>query len=274
VTASVVVLVASLIGGCSAQPGASRSPSPAPDVLQAVCALPIVSVCDVGVDRADVRLDADADRAAVLDVATQLREAATAPLTVSLRQASSLPPPDGDMSPLDAWSFDLTPDGDLGSLAALLDAAAVPGVAELSVIQGWPSVTIVGIDAFSAAFDELSREPLFADGGSYRMSSTDEHLRIEHVAERTTPEGVHEVIALARDYPHAEVLLEGSPTSTPTLYVARLTPEEVAAIDARLRDPGLADVDVQGYAVPFVLGSTGADGVVYTSGTFGGIPHA
>jgi hypothetical protein len=55
------------------------------------------------------------------------------------------------------------------------------------------------------------------------------------------------------------------------LYVSRLTPEETVQLDVRLREPRLANADVDGYAAEYVLSSMGPEGTTYTGGTFGNV---
>jgi hypothetical protein len=102
---------------------------------------------------------------------------------------------------------------------------------------------------------------------------SDKHLQIVHVPTRSSDESIDAIIQLAIDYPDAEILLQATTAGPqwPTLYIARLTPEQVTAIQARLLDPALADADIEGYPMPFILTSVGADGPVYTEGNFGGV---
>lgn len=150
--------------------------------------------------------------------------------------------------------------------------AGLDGAAELALISGWPYATIFELDDYGAVFHELSGSAVFAAGGTYTLLS-DKHLQIVHVPTRSSDESIDAIIQLAVDYPEAEILLQattGGP-QWPMLYVARLTPEQVPEIEARLLDPALADADIEGYPMPFQLTTITADGPVYTEGNFGGV---
>lgn len=215
-----------------------------------------------------------------LDLARRLHDEAAAE---SLDAGAVLQRAAVDIAALDAevanpakWQVTVYP-GESAQVEAVLrdvlTVAAVPGTLGVSVVDTWPFVTIASLDLFDAVFDAVSATPLFDRGGTYTLLSLDEHLRIVHVPDRTSDDAIHEIVDIARSYPAAEVLLE-APTSgpqSPTFYVSRLTPEQVIQLDSRLRDPRLAAAGKDGYALPFVLGSTGTDGTTYTSGTFGGV---
>ena len=129
------------------------------------------------------------------------------------------------------------------------------------------------MDDFSTEFHRLSATPEYSRGGTYSLAYSD-HLRIVHVPSRSSDELIDEIIRIAIVYPDAEVLLEATTYApqVPTLYIARLTAEQAAELDARLRDPAFADADVQGYPVQFVLTVSTADGPVYTVGNLGDVP--
>ena len=158
-------------------------------------------------------------------------------------------------------------------LDEILTVAQIPGTIDISAGPGGPSVRVTDLALFDDVFDAVSTTPLFLDGGTYGLLSIEERLRIVHVPSRTTDDGIHEIVDIARRYPAAEVLLEASLAGpqVPRLYVSRLTLDEMAALDAHLREPRLANADVDGYPVEFMLGSVGTDGPIYTDGTFGDV---
>jgi hypothetical protein len=145
--------------------------------------------------------------------------------------------------------------------------------ATVSVIDGWPSVTVPTLDDFSEVFHRVSGQGMFADGGTFTLLS-DKHLQIVHIPARSSDESIDAIIQLAIDYPDAEILLQATTAGPqwPTLYVARLTPEQVTEVQTQLLDPSLADADIEGYPMPFILTTIGADGPVYTYGNLGGVP--
>ncbi|GAA2008909.1 hypothetical protein [Microbacterium ulmi] len=269
--------VALLLTACSPSAGAESASTEPIDVL---CADPLVIGCDLGGGSTIVVIDGDASDERVTEFAGRLAAspASTGAETVVLRAESGDPRIlDPEVSPPPRWEVTLRPGGREQFEAALSDtlaAAAVPGATGIVVADGWPSVTVETLDQFEDVFTQLSSTRLFRAGGTYTLQSLDEHLRIVHVPARTTDEAILEIIAIARDHPDAEVLLEApiSGPQYPTLYVSRLTPAEVQELDARLSDPRLATADVDGYPLEFVLGSTGEDGTTYVAGTFGAVP--
>ena len=174
------------------------------------------------------------------------------------------------------WSlpvFPLPTESVEDTLRDLVAIEAMGGTAGAGITNGWPSVGIERIEDFPALFEQISGTAVFADGGDYFLINND-HLRIVHVPKRTTDAAVLEIIAIATEYPNAEVLLQ-APTAGPQwpmLYIARLTTEEASALDARLRDPKLATADQEGYPVEYALTATGEQGAVYTAGTLGNVP--
>lgn len=234
-----------------------------------------VSGGDVGMT---IVMSADASRDDVLAAAKQSHTLATE--TAFLSSISLTRTGGGLDAELDApsafpWTIEVFPgeiEPTLDTLAGMLDVEQVPGASGLAVVSGWPYVTITNIDDFSAVFDAVSTTALFADGGTYSTDS--DRLQIVHVPNRTSAEGVHAVIDIAVDYPQAEVLLQATTAGPqwPQLYVARLSVEEAAAIDTRLRSPELADTDPDGLPQRFQLSVIGPDGPTYTLGTFGNVP--
>ena len=227
-----------------------------------------------------VTISIAADRETVLETARVIHESADAagwPGHVVLQRENPEPyDANLDMTTMPAWTLQVFP-GDIDiaavNLAALLDLEANGGVGPSTVIDGWPYVQIATLDTFSAEFHRVSALPEFAQGATYSLQNSD-HLRIVHVPTRTSDEAIDAIIALAIDYPDAEILLQATTAGPqwPMLYVARLTAEQAAAIDTRLRNPALADADVEGYPVDFQLSVITGEGPAYTFGTFGDVP--
>ena len=178
---------------------------------------------------------------------------------------TSTPPP---------WTFQVYPgeiETTLATVAGVLDVEEIAGTSGFSIIDGWPYVTIANVTEFSSIFDAVSATSLFAGGGTYSTNS--DHLQIVHVPTRTSAEAVHAIADIAIDYPNAEVLLQATTAGPqwPKLYVARLSTEEAAAIEARLLSPELADTDPDGLPQRFQLSVVGPEGPVYTLGTLGNV---
>ena len=248
--------------------------------MDEACADPLVITCTTAEGSIVVTVPGDASDGAVIEYASRLYEAASsAPATVTLQAAPTDDASTGDpeIAPRPRWEVAVqtkTAAEFETALAALLAASAVPGTTGITVIDGWPYVTVEQLDQFDDAFAALSSTPLFRNGGTYSLQSVADRLRIVHVPARTADVAIHEIIGIATDYPDAEVLLE-APTAGvqyPKLYVSRLTPAEVQELDVRLREPRLADADVDGFALGYVLGSLGEEGTTYVEGSFGGVP--
>lgn len=158
------------------------------------------------------------------------------------------------------------------SVSVLLSAEGINATAVVSVATGWPYVRFPDGEAFASGFTHTTQLEPFRAGATYSIAEGD-HLRIVYIPARTSTHALDEIIAIATDYPEAEVLLEAPVVGPqwPTLYIARLTSEEALEIAARLREPTLADADREGYPVDFVLTTIGSDGPVYTTGTLGDV---
>ncbi|PJJ70886.1 hypothetical protein CLV46_0415 [Diaminobutyricimonas aerilata] len=272
-----LLAVVALIGGCAAGPAdpVDVAAELAEDLSAIPGAMPVEPhlmsmTVDMSPDATDeqvrdaahrvVRLAGDADYLGTVDLA---RPGPDAGASDSIRERT--------------WTVRLHPPESAEDPDALTDILAIErlgGVRGITVIDGWPYVTIDSIEQFSDRFHGIRDLALFRDGGTYTLFS-DEHLRIVHVPSRTSTEAIDVIIGIARDHPDAEVLLEAMTDGPqwPKLWVARLTPDEVADIDRLLRDPGLADADVEGHPLDYQLTTVGDDGPVYTEGTFGDVPH-
>ncbi|MFG6476012.1 hypothetical protein ACFXP7_06440 [Microbacterium sp. P06] len=276
-----IVVAMLAMSGCAPERSAS-APSPsssADDAIAEFCRGPAVAECERGDAFVVVTVANSADEQQTIHLARELRVLAEAEELgngASLRRESAdAAAIDPDVTTPPAWEFSVYPGdaGDIeGSVSGLLAVEQVEGTLGAGVSGGWPHVTVASIDDFAAVFDAVAATPLFRDGGTYTLWSVDERLRIVHTPKWFSGAGIAEVIDLASAYPAAEVLLEAPEggSQPPVLYVSRLTPDEVAAIDARLSQPALARASVEGGAIEYVLGTTGSDGATYTGGTFGG----
>ena len=269
-----------LLAGCSA-PEPGQTPH---DLVDELRALPGILEVHPGADddlTATVR--ATARDEVVLDTARTAHELATAadwPGAVVLVREAAPFDQEADLSSPIPWTLPVYPgeaDVIAESLTTLLAVDAMPHVASVALgSDGWPTVVIDSLESFAATFRALDDMSAFADGGTYVFGGEQPRLSVVHLAERMSPETVEVVIRIAVEHPLAEVELQSltSPGNRwPQLYVARLTPEEVLAVAARLRDPALADADLDGYPIPFFLSTIpGPDGPVETVGTFGDVP--
>ncbi|GAA2983238.1 hypothetical protein JOD63_000705 [Microbacterium terrae] len=273
-TAVAAIVVAAMMSPACAQTAGTARVS-----LDQLCAETFVVACETGGTSTVVVIQEQTPADDINRLAEQLHVvAAQRAGDIVMRAESSEPRTlDPEVAPPYEWQISMEP-GDTETfkttVAGTLAAASVPGAVGIAVIDGWPYVTVERLEQFEDVFSRVSATPLFQDGGTYTLQSLDERLRIVHVPTRTNDDAIVEIIAVARDYPNAEVLLE-APTSgpqTPTFYVSRLSPSQQHELDMRLREPRLADADVDGYALEYVLGSTGENGTTYTSGTFGSVP--
>jgi len=274
------VLVATLLG-CSAAPTSPSSTStltPA-EVVALLEEIPgVATVDEYGDSSASIAMATDSPDDEVLAAAASIARIATDvawPGTMSLSR-ENLDPYNEELDQLvrPPWTIEVFPSTErlAGELHELLLLEKLDDTAHLGVIEGWPYVSLGSIDTFAESFREVVANPLFADGGTVSLAA-DDRLRIVWIPKRTTISAVDAIIAISRDYPGAEVLLEATTAGPqwPTLYIARVSDEEAAAIEARLLDPALADADVDGFGLPFILRSIGSDGPTYREGNFGGV---
>ncbi|MCK8607938.1 hypothetical protein M1L56_00655 [Agromyces sp. C10] len=170
------------------------------------------------------------------------------------------------------WSLEVQPATDAAvtraTLAALLEAAEVDGVVGLSVVDGWPFAALLEPDRVEERFDALRETALFERGGTFSVRSEQPWLKFTHVEGATSPRLIEELVAITRDHPNSEVLLEGP--RYPKVYIARVTVAEAEAIAARLADPALRDgTDTQAGAIPWQITSPEGDGAGYWEGEVG-----
>lgn len=274
-----------VIAGC-AGPAAAPSPSPssAAWLLERITALEGVFSADAspGNDYLAVQIAQDVDDPTVLAVArdaADLADTASWPGSVTLNRATAGLDPDTDTTPLPQWSQDIYP-GDPVSIEATLTLVLalekLPDVASTHVsAEGWPSVHISSLDTFASTFRTLSALPQFAEGATYSYTGEAPKLHVVHIPERMSAEAIEAVIRIAVENPECEVELQSLTSEGnrwPELWVARLTEEQHARVDAQLRDPALADADPEGYSIPFQLSVLGSNGPELSWGTFGDVP--
>ncbi len=280
----VVAVLLLALAGCAGLPGAAPAPSPAPWLVERLAALDGVLSAEASSDDAylTVRIAEDADDATVLaaarEAATLADEAAWAGTVTFVRGVGGLDP-ETDMTVLPPWDQDVypgDPDEIAETLGLVLALEKTPDVASVDVSEdGWPTVRLSSLDSFAATFRVLSVLPAFADGATYAYVGELAKLYVVHLPERMSAEAIEAVIRIAVENPESEVELQSltSPGNRwPELWVAHLTEEQRARVDAQLRDPALADADPEGYSIPFQLSVLGPNGPELSWGTFGDVP--
>ena len=282
VTAAVVVA----LSAC-ATPAAEEPPTDPETQLKAELAeLPGVASVEIGgMEPADenpryttVTIEAEAERDDVLATAERVPEIAAGldwadPITLTAdapESATGSASADAFVEPW--WTFEVTAETDAATsratVAGLLDAAEVEGVVGLAFVDGWPYAALLEPDRVADRFEALMETPLFVQGGSFALRSEQPLLRFAHIEGITSPNLIDELIAIAGEYPHAEVLLEGP--QFPKLYIARVTTAEAEAIAARLADPALLEgVDEGTGALAWQITSPDAAGPGYWEGQVG-----
>lgn len=284
-TAVAATLVIAL--SACATPAAEEPPADPEAQLKAeLSELPGVASVEIGgMEPADenpryttVTIESDADRDDVLATAERVPEIATGldwadPITLT----ADAPESTAGSASADAfvepwWTFEITAETDAATSRAtvggLLDAAEVEGVVGLAFVDGWPYAALLEPDRVADRFEALMETPLFAQGGSFALRSDQPLLRFAHIEGITSPNLIDELIAIAGEYPHAEVLLEGP--QWPKLYIARVTTAEAEAIAARLADPAMLEgVDEGTGALAWQITSPDTAGPGYWEGTVG-----
>lgn len=275
------VLLGALVA-CSAAPGSAEDAIDTETLVERLEQVPaVVAVEASGETHVLVTVDAGAADEAVLDAAREIADIARTGEwegdEIVLEPEHPGLDPETDLRGRAAWSqrvFPDDPDEVRAALAEELVIAATPGVAVISVIDGWPHVALASLDEAVGVVEALSALPRFAAGATYSYGADAPRLKFVHIPERMTLEGIAAVVRIARECAECDVELAAMTTGPrwPELYAAHLTPEEVAIVAAQLRDPALADVDPEGYSIPFQLSYVGPGGPVYTFGTFGDVP--
>lgn len=239
-------------------------------------------VCGKGTPAVEIAVAEAASEGDVMTLARELYDQATAASftgSATMRREIDAPIPQVlDTDRYDLWRVEVYP-GDWATgekrVRGVVDAAAIPGTFAISIDpDGWPSLTVADLAQFGGTFDQISALPLFADGATYVLYAAEEHLKIVHVPERTSDYGIHQIVDLATEFPGAEMLLQ-APTAGPQwpeFYASELTEEEAARMVARLTDPAMAKMDVDGYPVGYIVRDPGDEGSGYITGNFGNVP--
>jgi hypothetical protein len=276
-----------LLAGCAGLAGSptpTPSPSPAAWLVERITTLDGVLSADASPDDGylTVHIARDADDPTVLDVARDVADwadEAAWPGSVTLVRASTGLDPETDITAPSPWSQDIypgDPDQIEATLTLVLALEKLPDVASANVsADGWPSVQLASLETFASTFRVLSALPQFADGATYSYLGELPRLHVVHIPERMSAEAIEAVIRIAVENPECEVELQSLTSEGnrwPELWVARLTEEQRARVDAQLRDPELADADPEGYSIPFQLSVLGPGGPELSWGTFGDVP--
>ena len=283
-TFAVVSVLLALTGCAGLAASPSPSPSPAAWVIERITALDGVLSADasLGEDYLTVVIAQDADDATVLAAARDsagLAEQASWPGSVTLTRATDGLDPETDMTPLAPWTQEVYP-GDPDEIAAtltlVLTLEKLPDVVAVDLsAEGWPTVRLGSLETFVATFRTLSALPAFAKGATYDYAGEVPRLHVVHIPERMSAEAIEAVIRIAVENPESEVELQSLTSEGsrwPELWVAHLTEDQRARVDAQLRDPSLADADPEGYSIPFQLSVLGPTGPELSWGTFGDVP--
>jgi hypothetical protein len=276
ILAGAVLLVVALTA-CAGAAGAEPKPTSTPSLQEQLEVLPGVTEIIGEEFSLTVVVAPDATTEQVLTTAEEAHALASEtswPGRLTLARVGPGVDAELDATLPDPWSLALFPGEIASTLATLGDVLTIEqiGGVSLALSSSWPVVLIASIESFAGVFDSASATDLFAGGGTYSL--VDDHLQVVHVPARTSAEAIHEVIAIASDYPNAEVLLQATTAGPqwPELYIARVSAEEASAIDARLRSPALTDADPDGLPLGFQLTVIGPDGPIYTHGNFGDVP--
>jgi hypothetical protein len=281
------LLLVLVLAGCAGFPGApapSPSPSPAAWLVERITAIDGVLSADPSPDDGylNVQIATDADDATVLAAAREAAgwaEEASWPGSVTFTRAGAGYDPETDITSPPRWSQDVypgDPDETEATLTLVLALEKLPDVVSTGIsAEGWPTVILGSLETFASTFRTLSALPAFAGGATYSYIGEVPRLSIVHIPERMSAEAIEAVIRIAVENPECEVELQSLTSEGnrwPELWVARLTEEQRARVDAQLRDPALADADPEGYSIPFQLSVLGPNGPELSWGTFGDVP--
>ena len=285
-TGIAIAVSALVLSGCAGSMGPagsssdpSSSTSSAVDLSEQLAALPGVEGLSGGDSELVVTMTLEATDEEVLAVGAAANTIATeqgrsGPVTV--QRVSDGYDVEADMPTLEPWRLTVYPADPAVVERSLTGALEIEDVSGVMAVypEAWPLVVIDPVSDVESVFAEIAQTAFFADGGTYTVGSG-EHLTIVHVPERTTVEAVQTIVRIAADYPEAEFLLQATEEGPqwPHLLVAHLDAEQGAALDARLREPDLADADPEGFAQQFQLTVIGPDGATYIEGTLGDVPR-
>ncbi len=267
---------------CAGIPGSpAPSPTPTTTLAEDLALLPGV----LSARSSDVDVVVEVAREAPDDVVLAVAEQAAALAgerawegSVILARETEPLDPETDTQPPTPWDTTVYPGEAARVRATLVELLAIekaPDVVRVAVIDGWPNVVLGSLDTFASSFRTLSELPQFAEGATYSYIGEQPRLHVVHLPERMSAEAIEAVIRIAVENPESEVELQSLTTPGnrwPELWVARLTEEQRARVDAQLRDPSLADADPEGYPIPFQLSVLGPNGPELSWGTFGDVP--
>lgn len=273
------VVAALLLAGCTGSPKPAATATPA-EVVELMEAVPGVADVELFGESAIAHAALEAPDDVVVAAAEELGQIGVeyewAGSIVLARENPDAYDPETDVTRAAPWSVEVFPtevdDALRNELVGILAIEKLNNVVSVTMLDGWPYATLGSMESFAADFRALVATPMYAEGGTISLQS-DGHLRIVWVPTRTSLHAIDEIVSIAVDYPAAEVLLEATTAGPqwPTLYIARITAEEASAIEERLLDPTLADADVDGFGLPFILRVIGPDGPVYLDGNFGAV---
>lgn len=279
-TVAFAATAAALLAGCSAAGSASPSPTSTLSLEDQLQELPgVVEVAAYETD-VTVTIGAEASDDEVIDAgisANAIAEGIGTEATIDLVRAGGGYDAELDMPVPEPWHVAVYPgESDVVErrLAGVLWVEDLPGVTDTTVDGHWATARIDPAVDFGETFGEIAATFPFSEGATYSQGSG-EHLMVVHVPERTTVEAVQTIATIAADYPTVEFLLQ-SPTEGPMwpqLLVANLDATQGEALDARLRQPDLADADPEGLPQQFQLTVVGPDGPTYIGGTLGDVPR-
>lgn len=265
--------VALIVAGCAAETGTSGTA----ETIAELCADSVVAACEETTGQVAVTVAGsatDEETLRLADLLNRLAEEESLDAATLRHEPVETPQLDDELPTPPKWTVAVHPADPAeveSTLTEVLEVADVPGTTGIRIEEGWPTVTVTDMADFEWVFGSVSELPLFADGGTYVLLSSDDHLRMDYLPERVSDLVVQEVIRIAREYPEAEVSFivdMSTVVPAPSLLVTELTAQEIAAIAGRLTEAQFADADPTGAPLPFRLTETGGN---VTEGTFGAV---
>ena len=157
------------------------------------------------------------------------------------------------------------------SVRAALDAFALETVQQVSIVAGWPFVTVEDAADLAPVITELRTWDLFGQGASYSTADLESRVRIVDIPELVSASAITTITALASTYTLGNFWLQSPITGpkAPTLYIDKVTEDEATAIQAALLDPGLAADNSGIRGMPFVISWVGPSGRIDLTGALG-----